>query len=143
MGKGIYCLVLSGGGCPIRIGAIGELFFPQGYHVYTGSALGPGGLQARVGRHIRTAKSPGSKTHWHIDHLLHHPSFRLVAVYCAETEERLECRLARGIGGAGMIGFGCSDCGCASHLFFFPDYPGPEISRALRDAGLAWTERTL
>jgi Uri superfamily endonuclease len=143
MGKGIYCLVLSGGGSLIRIGAIGEQFFPQGYYVYAGSALGPGGLSARVGRHITTAKFPGSKTHWHIDHLLHHPSFRLVAVYCAETEEPLECKLARGIGGDGMRRFGCSDCGCASHLFFFPHYPGPEICRALRNIGLAWTERTL
>jgi len=143
MGKGIYCLVLSGGGAYVRVGALGERFFPQGYYVYAGSALGPGGLPARVGRHINTAKSPGSKNHWHIDHLLHHPSFRLVAVYCAETEERLECRLARGLGGDEMVQFGCSDCECTSHLFFFPHYPGPEITLAFGNAGLAWTERTL
>jgi Uri superfamily endonuclease len=143
MVKGIYCFVLFGGGCAVRIGALGQQFFPRGFYVYTGSALGPGGLSARVGRHIRTGRTPGSKIHWHIDHLLHNPSFCMVAVYCAETEERMECSAARAIGGEGIIKFGCSDCGCTSHLFFFPNYPGPEIVQALGKLGLAWTERTL
>jgi Uri superfamily endonuclease len=143
MGKGIYCLVLSGAGGPVRVGALGELFFPSGFYVYTGSALGPGGVPARVGRHIRTAVTPGSRTHWHIDYLLRNPSFRLVAVYCAETEERMECNVAGAVGGDEVKQFGCSDCSCASHLFFFPHYPGPEITQALGKLGLEWNKRTL
>ena len=143
MDKGIYCLVLAGGGVPVRIGALGELFFQSGYYVYTGSALGPGGIPARVGRHIRTAVTPGSKIHWHIDYLLRDPSFRLVAAYCAETEERMECNVAGAVGGEGMVKFGCSDCSCSSHLFFFPHYPGPEIVQALGKLGLVWNKRTL
>jgi Uri superfamily endonuclease len=143
MGKGIYSLVLSGGGAPVRIGALGELFFPGGYYVYIGSALGPGGLPARVGRHIRTALTSGPKTHWHIDYLLRDPSFRLLAVYCAETKERMECNVAGTVGGEGTVKFGCSDCRCSSHLFFFPHYPGPEIVQALGKLGLIWNKRTL
>ncbi|MBP1928824.1 Uri superfamily endonuclease [Methanolinea mesophila] len=143
MGKGIYCLVISGGGVPVQIGALGERFFPEGYYVYAGSALGSGGLQARVGRHIRVAATPGSRTHWHIDHLLHDPSFRLAGVYCAETGERKECSLAGALGGGKVHWFGSSDCRCPSHLFFFAAHPGPEIRRAFRELGLAWTERTL
>ena len=36
-----------------------------GTYVYAGSAFGPGGIRARVSRHLRTGKKP----HWHIDHL--------------------------------------------------------------------------
>lgn len=36
-----------------------------GTYVYAGSAFGPGGIRARVSRHLRIEK----KAHWHIDHL--------------------------------------------------------------------------
>lgn len=36
-----------------------------GDYVYAGSAFGPGGIHARVTRHLRADKKP----HWHIDHL--------------------------------------------------------------------------
>ena len=56
MEKGVYCLVLFHGSCTIRVGALGDLAFPGGWHVYTGSAQGPGGLK-RVRRHIGLASS--------------------------------------------------------------------------------------
>ena len=143
MGKGIYCLVLAGGGVTVRVGALGEIYFPRGFYAYIGSALGPGGVPARVGRHIRKSVTSGSRTHWHIDYLLRDPSFHLVTVYCAETGERMECSVAGAVGGEGIVKFGCSDCNCPSHLFFFPHYPGPEIVHALGKLGLVWNKRTL
>jgi sugar fermentation stimulation protein A len=38
----------------------------------------------------------------------------------------LECELAAALedlGGKGVPGFGCSDCSCASHLYYFRDRP--------------------
>ena len=139
MGKGIYCLVLSGGGSSIRIGAIGEQFFPQGYYVYAGSALGPGGLQARVGRHIQTAKFPGSKTHWHIDHLLLHPDVEWAGSAMAPDGD--ECVISRRIAEESGVtvpveGFGSSDCrsGCKAHLYRLPEKAWrPGFARWIKD----------
>ena len=36
-----------------------------GYYVYLGSALGPGGLRARITHHQKLSPRP----HWHIDYL--------------------------------------------------------------------------
>ena len=36
-----------------------------GRYIYGGSARGPGGLRARLGRHLGLKK----KKHWHVDHL--------------------------------------------------------------------------
>ena len=69
MEKGVYCLVLFHGPCTIRVGALGDLAFPGGWHVYTGSAQGPGGLK-RVQRHISIAASRRQTKRWHIDYLL-------------------------------------------------------------------------
>ena len=49
----------------LTIGKLGAFAFPAGWYVYTGSARGPGGLQARLRHHLR----PASRPHWHIDHL--------------------------------------------------------------------------
>jgi glycine dehydrogenase len=46
--------------------------------------LGPGGLKARVGRHIRSEK----KTRWHIDYLLPHTTLKKVWY---QPQLRLEC----------------------------------------------------
>ncbi|MCP3952032.1 MAG: GIY-YIG nuclease family protein, partial [Desulfobacterales bacterium] len=49
----------------IPVGRLGPVIFKPGHYVYTGSALGPGGLAARIGRHLK----PSKKFHWHIDYL--------------------------------------------------------------------------
>jgi hypothetical protein len=49
----------------LRVGRLGEFSFAAGEYLYTGSACGPGGLRARLGRHLRG----GGKPHWHIDSL--------------------------------------------------------------------------
>ncbi len=46
----------------IHAGRLGTVALERGWYVYTGSAHGPGGLRARVSRHLRPDKAP----HWHI-----------------------------------------------------------------------------
>src|SRR3990172_11736037 len=70
----------------VQIGRLGETRFPAGEYVYIGSAFGPGGLRARLGRHVRGDGQP----HWHIDAL------RAIANVCGlcyiVTTQLLECR---------------------------------------------------
>jgi Uri superfamily endonuclease len=97
------------------IGALGSWTFPAGIYIYVGSAWGPGGLKARVGRHLRG--SPAIR--WHIDYLRQHTT--PVMIWLARGE-RLECIWAQSLTGNPIAEiivprFGASDCRCASHLF--------------------------
>jgi Uri superfamily endonuclease len=130
MYKGVYCLVLRNGSCALEIGRLGRRYFAPGWHVYVGSALGPGGLK-RALRHARLAQNRDRTPKWHIDYLLLSPRFSLEAIYCAPTDDPAECAVARGLGGPSVPGFGCSDCRCTSHLFFRSGDPGEEICRVL------------
>jgi len=133
--KGIYCLILKTGGAVLPVGALGEMQFPAGWYIYVGSALGPGGL-ARVNRHIRVYREAcDHRPRWHIDRLLTDSRFVLTAAVCGETTARLECTLARSLGGDGVRGFGCSDCRCTTHLLYRDDDPQAECCRALTACG--------
>ena len=106
----------------ISIGALGERSLLEGRYIYFGSAMGPGGLRARIRHHF----FPKERPHWHIDYLLNNnsPDF----VWYITGPELLECRWSQT---AGMIekvefpimGFGASDCkaGCTAHLIKVPD----------------------
>ena len=99
----------------ITVGRLGALCFPAGYYAYVGSALGPGGLQARLTRHRRREKA----LHWHIDYLLTHAD--IVDVRIDQSGQRLECAWVCALlsmPGAEVVapGMGSSDCACASHL---------------------------
>jgi len=113
---GSYCLVLRLDAAEkITIGRLGTFEFPAGFYLYFGSALGPGGVEARVARHQRADK----RRHWHIDYLLERAS--LVNVRAVHSNERLECQwaaVARREPGASVPAprFGASDCRCAGHL---------------------------
>ena len=135
MDKGIYCLVFSNPACRVRVGALGEIAFGKGWHVYVGSALGSGGL-ARLERHIALSCTRDKRPKWHVDWLSTSLSFSLRHTLHAVTEERLECRLAETIGGSNIPGFGCSDCACPSHLFFRRRNPVKETEAAVRSLGL-------
>ncbi len=121
MRGGVYNLVIYlGNKRRIQVGRLGDFVFPAGYYVYTGSALK--GLEARVARHRRKQK----RKWWHIDYLLERSEVVEVRTY--PTEERKECMLNRkvaGLGGTRVVapGFGASDCGCETHLFFFERWP--------------------
>jgi Uri superfamily endonuclease len=130
----------------ITIGKLGTFDFPAGYYLYVGSALGPGGLRARLARHRRGSKSPrsnsgqgGKKLHWHIDYLLQRA--QLIEVWSIASEERLECQwseVASRLSGAQVPvrGFGSSDCRCPAHLFHFSARPDREqFEQALRKPG--------
>ncbi|HOT95111.1 MAG TPA: DUF123 domain-containing protein [Methanoregulaceae archaeon] len=135
MEPGTYCLVFSNRARTLSVGALGTVSFRAGYHLYIGSALGPGGL-ARVERHLRLARTRIGVPRWHVDHLLLDPGFRVVAVVTGTGTGRLECRLARTIGGESIPRFGASDCRCGSHLLYRRRNPEPEIAAAFATVGL-------
>ncbi|KAF5031359.1 hypothetical protein DSECCO2_628560 [anaerobic digester metagenome] len=138
MEPGTYCLVFRNRACTLDVGGLGTVAFRAGYHLYVGSALGPGGL-ARVERHLRLARERGRPPRWHVDRLLLDPGFRVVAVVTGTGPERCECALARAIGGDSVPGFGSSDCRCSSHLFYRSRDPEQEVAAAFAKVGLAPT----
>jgi len=99
----------------VRVGALGSVRFGPAAYAYVGSAMS--GLEPRIERHLR----PNKRLHWHIDYLLQHAE--VVDVVRVESEERVECRIARALAARldAVPGFGCSDCRCASHLFVHED----------------------
>jgi Uri superfamily endonuclease len=116
----------------LSVGRLGVVSLAPGSYAYCGSALGPGGLRARVGRHLRGA----ARRHWHVDALL--ACARVAEVWVCQSHERLECRLAACLAALpdaqrAAPGFGASDCRCASHLVRLPApgrTPGPLPSSA-------------
>ncbi len=109
----------------VQIGRLGEFQIPAGWLAYVGSARGPGGLSARLARHLRYPKTPV----WHVDFL--QPAARPTAVWWATGTDRRECLwagvLAQMPGASCLIpGFGSSDCRCPAHLYHFPDPPDRE-----------------
>jgi Uri superfamily endonuclease len=121
--KGTYLLVMElQKDARIMIGKHGVIDFQNGSYVYVGSALN--GLEKRIQRHLRNRK----KIHWHIDYLL--PYAEVVDVFYKEGTEREECEVAQSFerNVPHIIGFGCSDCECKSHLFHGPS---PDIQRVI------------
>ena len=126
----------------LTIGKLGRFTFRAGDYFYLGSAFGPGGLRARLGRHL----CGDGKSHWHVDYL------RQVTevigfgymINCrgevgfAPTSIPIECawsqKLAALPGSRTPIpGFGSSDCtlGCAAHLVYLPSTDPGQISTLL------------
>lgn len=123
---GTYVLVLE---APdhgrIQVGSLGRLTLDGGWLCYVGSAMGPGGLRARVSRHLTGAR----KLHWHVDYLLREA--KVAEVWHAQGEEKREDAWAEALrtsAGAGipLAGFGSSDCGCPGHLIRFETRPNVE-----------------
>lgn len=93
--------------------ALGGGMLAAGTYVYAGSARGPGGIRARVARHLKRDKT----RRWHIDWLTTvaarvearaHPRKH----ECGLIAERLERRAT-----VPVPGFGSSDCAtCPAHL---------------------------
>lgn len=89
---------------------------PPGRYLYCGSACGPGGLRARVGRHMRQDKT----VRWHIDKLTTVGTVAGCWVFPDGDECALVARLAALP--APVPGFGSSDCTvCRSHLLAWPN----------------------
>lgn len=133
--KGVYCLVFENRDCIIEVGKKGTFSFSEGFHIYTGSALGSGGMK-RVKRHIDLSLKRDKNPRWHVDYLHLNSSFKLAWAVCARTSSRLECELARRLGGDSAKGFGCTDCSCRSHLFYREKNPLSEVTGAFEALGL-------
>jgi Uri superfamily endonuclease len=132
MSKGTYSLLVHlPEGREMRFGSR-KGRFPAGYYVYVGSAMG--GLDQRVRRHLRISYKGGNSPvkggnvcpplRWHIDFLLEHG--RVIDVERIHSGRRLECELSRRVGESGgypVKGFGCSDCRCETHLYYFREVP--------------------
>jgi len=120
---GTYALVLAvPQPAEITVGRLGRMGIEPGCYVYVGSACGPGGLAARLGRHIRREK----RLRWHVDYL--RDVAEVDEVWYAVGQSCRECEWAeamQGLPGASlpMARFGASDCRCQSHLLFFRRRP--------------------
>ena len=112
--KGTYVLFVTlRNETTITAGALGPHTFSPGTYCYVGSAMA--GLDQRLKRHLAHDK----KLKWHIDYL---------TTVCDSSEAWEsypdpvpECDLGRMAEECGAVPemdcFGCSDCGCRTHLF--------------------------
>lgn len=107
----------------LLIGGLGEFNFQPGDYLYVGSALGPGGLKARLGRHLRG----NGRCHWHIDWLRQVTD--VIGYFYLETTDHMECQWSQHLinmprASVPAPGFGASDCrskgeSCFAHLVWF------------------------
>lgn len=126
--KGTYCLIINvKTSFELKVGSLGKLKFRKGHYIYTGSALNS--LKGRITRHLVKKK----QKRWHIDYLLANKNSDVEMVLYKESGVKdgrypasgrqnglsQECQIAKKIAtyGTGIRNFGCSDCGCESHLF--------------------------
>ena len=116
---GCYQLFLKiKGKLDLRVGALGELSFPAGVYIYTGSHQK--NVLKRVNRHLNLSK----KVFWHIDYLTINPACEFIEVifYFSENQECHLHQRYRDFTQAEVLfpGFGSTDCknSCGSHLLF-------------------------
>lgn len=140
--KGVYALLIKiEHDMEITVGSLGLVKLAEGYYVYIGSALGPGGLKARISRHLNKSK----KLKWHIDYLLSSNSARVIGVVCASTNEKYECRIVKELLKYGAYApirkLGAMDCKekCPAHFLKYDK----SISKVITDVLKAWTELRL
>ncbi|MBS7636758.1 GIY-YIG nuclease family protein [Candidatus Bathyarchaeota archaeon] len=115
--KGVYVLAIYvNKSLNVKVCAQKNFSLEEGFYAYIGSAQK--NLEKRLMRHFtRTNK----KCFWHIDRLLAADGVSVVKAFYKEAEKSEECRTAQSLGFAAfpVDVFGCSDCGCRSHLFHF------------------------
>lgn len=122
-GPGTYALLLGvEDGREVEVGALGRFRLEPGCYVYAGSALGPGGLGARLAHHA----TPLRTVHWHVDHLRPHAD--LLEAWIVRDRKRREHLWASVLSDlpgaeAPVPDFGASDCRCPTHLLRFVEPP--------------------
>jgi Uri superfamily endonuclease len=105
----------------LQVGRLGFICFESPHYLYFGSALGAGGLRARIAHHLQ----PPRRAHWHIDYL--RQIAEIVGAWYTYDAVRLECTWAsaasslRGV--SPITRFGSSDCHCDTHLLAFNRLP--------------------
>ncbi len=103
---------------PLTVTSPAPVVLAPGRYAYCGSANGPGGIGARVRRHLRRRKA----THWHVDRLTEAGRVVVVGVAPGGRECDLMARLLALPGARVPVpGFGSSDCRhCPAHLAAVP-----------------------
>ena len=94
----------------VKLSKVPNISLVAGHYLYAGSAYGPGGLKARIARHMRRAKVQ----RWHIDQLTK-TGVRGAWIFPGSNEcDLVEMNSALPVP---IIGFGSADCKrCRSHL---------------------------
>lgn len=113
--KGCYCLIIHVKKySKMKIGKLGCLEFRKGIYVYVGSAMNS--LESRLNRHLSEEK----KLHWHVDYLLRHDNTKILKIIY-NTDKKVECDISQYLStkAPSISAFGCSDCDCESHLYYF------------------------
>ncbi|WP_448589565.1 GIY-YIG nuclease family protein [Thermodesulfobium sp.] len=101
----------------LNIGKLGKIFFKSGFYVYCGSAKK--NIKQRIKRHAKAFK----RHHWHVDYLRQYCKF--IDSFIADGT-KTECEISKklkDISENSILGFGCSDCNCISHLYYFNTNP--------------------
>ncbi len=113
--SGAYALLI-GLDAPLRVRAgPRRATLAPGLYVYCGSARGPGGLAARLARHMRRDR----RAHWHVDQLTGVGEVLGAWVFPGRGECEVSDDLAEWP--TPLDGFGSSDCPrCRAHLRFWP-----------------------
>jgi Uri superfamily endonuclease len=133
---GVYILHLYlGSDKSLQVGRFGEFAFQAGNYLYVGSAQGPGGLRARLERHL----GGKGRRYWHIDWLRSAAEIR--SCLYRVTRQPLECAWSQYLirqtrTEIPVPGFGASDCRnkaipCAAHLVRLR--PGAEVEQICID----------
>lgn len=121
--KGLYVLALRlKAERTIQVGKLGAFAFPAGLYLYVGSAWGPGGLKARVTRHLGRVGDESQPPQWHLDYLLPYVELEGVVTLPGQKDEcALAEKLASTPGATRFpVGFGAADCRCPGHLILLP-----------------------
>ncbi len=120
---GVYTMILQvKENLSLRIGSLGQIDLGAGKYLYTGSALGSGGLDSRLARHLRKEK----RVFWHIDYLTVNRYAAVRGLVKARCLRRMECSvnsmLLSQLSVMPIPRFGSSDCGkCSGHLLWAGD----------------------
>ncbi len=121
--KGIYAIVFKISKS-VRLYSI-KMFknrvIEKGLYVYIGSARGPGGLRARIKRHLMKKK----RRKWHIDYLTTLEYFKPIAIIYAITDQDLEYKVSELLSNYLPIPvrkFGSTDKPSKAHLFKCNEY---------------------
>ena len=116
-----------------QVGRLGDIALSAGEYLYFGSARGPGGMAARIKRHIRSDKKP----HWHVDRLtLAGRVVEFLAVPNGHECDLREMAMALENLVVPVSGFGSSDCRrCQAHLWAIPGDGSPQLGKLLKTVG--------
>lgn len=119
-GPGAYLLVIDLlGALAVTLPGRPAASLGEGRYLYMGSARGPGGIRARVRRHLKGAKT----IRWHVDRLTNLAGAAAVIAY-PDGDECVLAAEALALAGAEVPapGFGASDCPrCPAHLIRIPE----------------------